>query len=231
MPRRRGETAPPAPLPAESPTPAPKPAVASLSLKVTELQARVADLEARLSATEQERQALVHLRQEDTATINRQDAQLRQLRKKVRTSTAAPAEPIAPTFADREQGFRHQVVTAWARRTPPAEQPHRPLPDFVIGPGFIASIDALEGVTEAKIADVVFEVLTGRADHLASRELHHLRTGKGGDDPQITRADGAACWRVSLQRNTASARRLHYWRLRDQTVELSRVVLHDDMAP
>jgi hypothetical protein len=35
---------------------------------------------------------------------------------------------------------------------------------------------------------------------------------------------------VALQRETASARRLHFWR-NGQTIELSRVVVHDDNTP
>lgn len=31
--------------------------------------------------------------------------------------------------------------------------------------------------------------------------------------------------------NVAGARRLHFWRLPDGTVELSRVVIHDDTRP
>jgi hypothetical protein len=34
-----------------------------------------------------------------------------------------------------------------------------------------------------------------------------------------------------MQINTPSARRLHYWRCPDGTIELSSVRLHDDMEP
>lgn len=75
------------------------------------------------------------------------------------------------------------------------------------------------------------DVLTGRAETLASRELHPLRVGEAGGTEQRVRAeDGAKAWRVSLQINTPSARRLHFWRLPDGGVELSRVGVHDDLT-
>jgi len=61
-------------------------------------------------------------------------------------------------------------------------------------------------------------------------EVPRRRRGVGGDDPVVVRADGAVCWRASVQRHTPAARRLHYWKLGDQ-VELSRVALHDDTRP
>jgi hypothetical protein len=76
---------------------------------------------------------------------------------------------------------------------------------------------------------VVVEVLTGQAPHLPGRDAHQLRTGDAGSR-YVNRADGATCWRVALQQDTAAARRLHYWRIRDR-YELSRVVLHDNFRP
>lgn len=77
----------------------------------------------------------------------------------------------------------------------------------------------------------MFEVLTGLAADIPGRELHRLRTGNGGGDPYRVRADGARAFRASLQVNTPSARRLHYWQLPNGQIELSRVVLHDDVEP
>lgn len=52
-----------------------------------------------------------------------------------------------------------------------------------------------------------------------------------GGAPDVVRGDGARCMRCSIENDTASARRLHWWRRRDGVVEFSRVVLHDDMTP
>lgn len=149
------------------------------------------------------------------------------LRKKsAKTTGQAPA----PRFADHEEGFRYLVLTAWATRTEPGEQAEHPLPDYHLGDDFLDSLDRLEGISEAKVADVVFEILTGLAAQMPSRELHRLRTGNGGDDPARTRDDGAVAWRVSLQVKTPSARRLHFWVLPDGTHEFAKVGVHDDLT-
>jgi len=92
------------------------------------------------------------------------------------------------------------------------------------------SLESTEGVDRSKVVDVVVEILTGLADQLDGRDTHPLRDSVGGNSRPVVRADGAICWRAALQRETASARRLHFWRL-GQTVELSRVGLHDDVSP
>jgi len=78
------------------------------------------------------------------------------------------------------------------------------------------------------VVEVIVHVLTGRDADLASRELHQLRSGPGGDDPPRTRAGGETCWRVSLQVKTPQARRLHYWQCQDGSIELSSIRRHDD---
>ena len=93
---------------------------------------------------------------------------------------------------------------------------------------FLESLERLEGIKAEKVADVVFEIVTGLAPQLPSREVHHLRTGSGGDDPVRIRDDGAIAWRASLQVNTPSARRIHYWVLPSGQIELARVATHDD---
>lgn len=101
------------------------------------------------------------------------------------------------------------MLTQWATRTLPSEQVERPLPEYLIGPRFLGSLDKLEGIKKEKVADVVFEIVTGLAPQIPSREVHHLRTGTGGDNPIRKRDDGAVAWRASLQVKTPSARRIH----------------------
>jgi len=76
----------------------------------------------------------------------------------------------------------------------------------------------------------VFEIVTGLAPQIPGREVHHLRTGTGGDNPIRKRDDGAMAWRASLQVKTPSARRIHYWVLTNGQIELARVATHDDFA-
>ncbi len=132
-------------------------------------------------------------------------------------------------FLNPEEQFRYDVYREWARRVPAAEKASKPLAAYLLGPDFLRSLDDIEGISRNKILAVVVEVLTDQVRHLAGRDLHQLRAGPAGS-PYVTRDDGATCWRVALQRGSAAARRLHYWRTRDG-YELSRVVLHDDYRP
>ncbi|MFE6507755.1 hypothetical protein ACFVDI_07445 [Nocardioides sp. NPDC057767] len=249
MPRRKGEPvralrpapAPaPEPVPAKEPAPAKKAAVQSMSLQVTAIKAEKAHLEAELAELRDQVSGLRNERVQfakDLARAARQvetrDAELARMRSQLRRAKqrTAPPEVALPVFADRERGFRHLVEAAWARRIPVGEQPTRPLPDYAIGERFLDSVEALEGITVDKIADVVMEVLTGLAEQSTGRELHQLRTSAGGNAAPQSRSDGAVCYRVSMQIHTPSARRLHFWKCPDGTIELSRVVVHDDMEP
>ena len=251
MPRRRGEPVRalrPAPTPAPEPMPSPakeaapakKAAVQSMSLQVTAIKAEKAHLEAELAELRDQVSGLRNERVQfakDLARAARQvetrDVELARMRSQLRRAKqrTAPPEVALPVFADRERGFRHLVEAAWARRIPVGEQATRPLPEFAIGDRFLDSVDALEGITVDKIADVVMEVLTGLAEQSTGRELHQLRTSAGGNAAPQSRPDGAVCYRVSMQIHTPSARRLHFWKCPDGTIELSRVVVHDDMEP
>ena len=115
--------------------------------------------------------------------------------------------------------------------TGPTEKKDLSLKRWTYNPQFIQTMQEVQGVSKAKIVEVIVHVLTGRDSELASRELHLLKTGKGGDDPPVVRDRGEYCWRVSLQTNTASARRLHYWACADGSIELSSIRLHDDFRP
>ncbi|MGC5022958.1 hypothetical protein [Micromonospora sp. DT47] len=132
-------------------------------------------------------------------------------------------------FVDAEEQFRYEVYCEWVRRIPAAEKSSKPLAEYVLAAGFLDSVEQLEGISRAKIVAVVVEVLTDQVQHLAGRDVHQLRTG-GGGSPYVRRPDGATCWRVALQRESAAARRLHYWRT-PHGYELSRVALHDDYRP
>lgn len=131
-------------------------------------------------------------------------------------------------FADERDQFVHEAYVSWAERTTPADKVDHPWREPVVGDDFLATLGEVQGISRAKIVEVVADVVTGRADSMAAREIHQLRSGPGGDDPPRTRAGGETCWRASLQQGTPSARRLHYWRLSDGGVELSSVRLHDD---
>lgn len=134
-------------------------------------------------------------------------------------------------FADAAEQFRYEVELAWARSVPAAEKGSLSKLAWKVGPDFLQTVDQIVGVDRSKVVGVVVQIITNRVHEFHGRETHQLRTGAGGDDANVTRYDGATCWRVSLQVKTPQARRLHFWRLRDGSIELSAVRLHDDMRP
>ena len=73
--------------------------------------------------------------------------------------------------------------------------------------------------------------MTGRnaIEHIT--EDHPLREGDETSKPEVVREDGAASRRAYIESHTPQSRRLHYWKLRDGSIELSRVGLHDDFTP
>lgn len=232
----------PGPPPKAAPLAAPQRAESTraLLLKIDGLTAEVGGLKreqdslrAQLVGGVDEREQLRYLLDQAERRTNRAENDLKTARARLRRAGNTKTGPSAgegPLFADPQQGFRYLVLTQWATRTLPSEQAERQLPEYVIGPRFLGSLDKLEGIKKEKVADVVFEIVTGLAPQIPGREVHHLRTGTGGDNPIRKRDDGGIASRASLQVNTPSARRIHYWVLPHGQIELAQVATHDDFA-
>ncbi|WP_129784138.1 hypothetical protein [Promicromonospora panici] len=193
-----------------------------VELEVDRLLGRVGELTERLDRSER--------RAEQQATALRK-ARQEAARLRRRLGDAGDDVPEERYFVDDEDQLRFDVLAEWARAIPAAEKPGRPLAEYTLGPRFLLSLTDLEGVSRDRVIWTLVMVLTGLAPEMNGLQVHRLRTGAGGDDPFRQRDDGAVCWRVSLQVNTPSARRLHYWKLPGGAYELSRVVLHDDVEP
>lgn len=160
------------------------------------------------------------------------------LRQEARDARSArPESDLSDTRTDRsawpdeESWLRHEITSTWAARTLASDKKTHPLADYIVGPQFLASVRALGNNYTEKVFRGVVDALTDRAADITGRQLHRLREGQGGSDAYVTRSDGASCWRLSLEVNAASARRLHYWKLPGGAIELSRVALHDDTEP
>jgi hypothetical protein len=204
--------------------------VAALRTATDSLETRVRTLEDELRAVKTERAALVATRQEQEGTIGQLRRMLQSQKAKLRKAKRpVPDTERFPEFADREQGFRHAVTTAWALRTPVAEQSTRPLGRYSLGPEFLDSLERTPGLSISKVAGVVFEIVTDRAREIAGRDLHQVRVSAGPTSEYVRRPDGATLWRAALQVNTPQARRIHYWALPDGSYELADVRLHDDL--
>lgn len=182
----------------------------------------------------------VKLSSAETARV-RLAEQLRATQKQLRGARRSASSADAPSRASRraswpddESWLRHEVVSAWVERVPASDKRARPVPDpgiWTFGPEFAASLDKIDDRQFDKVLRRAVDIITTPPGTAHSWNEHALRNGAGGDDPPMVRADGARCMRAEVERNTPSARRLHYWRMPDGSVEFSRVVLHDDMAP
>lgn len=142
-----------------------------------------------------------------------------------------PKERRALWLCD-EEWIKHEIACAWAQRVDACDKAEWPLPAaYVIGEGFAPSLEKLDSAQFDKALKCVADVLTDRARRIPGRQVHALRSGDGADDSPVVRQDSARCLRAAIEVKSASARRLHYWILPNGTIELSRVVLHDDMTP
>ena len=193
--------------------------------EVESLRQQRSDLEgtARSQETEIERLREEAATQRSELRRAKQDAQ--RAKRAQRESTEAPT-----VWSDPERQFRWEVEQAWAVRIPAAEKASLPLGKYVVLPGFLDSLADTGGIDRSKVVDVVVDIATGRVHDIPARETHQLRSGDGGA-PARAREDGATCWRVALQINTPSARRLHFWQPPGGPPELSSVRLHDDFRP
>lgn len=157
--------------------------------------------------------------------------QVDQLGKEVARLNAGRDLVTPGIFADPGQQFLHEVYVSWAERTTAADKEDHPWRAPRLGPDLLASLDHLQGIDRSKVVDVAADVACGRADTISARAVHQLRSGPGGDDAPVTREGGETCWRVSLQHKSPSARRMHFWRQTDGSVELSSLRVHDDFRP
>ncbi|WP_224047777.1 hypothetical protein [Arthrobacter sp. NicSoilB4] len=201
------------------------------------LQRELDALRAELAAEQHIAEAARATLQGTAVRLARQQEELLDLRAYKRRAQPALKRALTADseglFAADEERLTHDVYLAWAKNVPASDKARQALPsDWTASPGFAAS---LYGFTEpgvvAKALKATVEVLTGAAERNAAREVHALRANSGGDAAQTVREDGAKCFRAAIEQNVASARRLHYWRLQDGTIELSRVVVHDDFKP
>ncbi len=134
-------------------------------------------------------------------------------------------------WPDSEQWIRHEIYLAWVERVPAAEKNQYPLPEYVVGENFTESVLVLTEDLFDKSMRTVVDALTDRAKDIPGRDLHTLRLGASGTEPDRTNDFGQRCMRAAVEQKAASARRLHYWQGAGAPIELSRVVAHDDMEP
>lgn len=257
----RQRQASPAPSPAAAPAPRQSPAaetkrtlVEGLKYSLEEERARVrrlngeaASLTRQLDAQKREAEArrereahefrvqLATEREKTRVTTERARVAGSAARKAQKGGGSQPAE-AAPVldldkFATPEDAVRHAIYLAWVERVPATEKADHPLPEYGMGAELAPSLLALRDGQLAKALRCAVDMLTGMGETMHSRRVHPLRQTAAGNSGLYTDDRGAVCMRAYIEADTASARRLHYWKLPDGSIELIRIVLHDVVEP
>lgn len=167
-------------------------------------------------------QTITQLRREQ----RRLTKQLRDLQKAADTNSNRALPPRC--HADLDEQFRYEVTQIWLWTTSESERAAQPLADYELGPDWLASIEAMDQADRRDIIEATVDVVTRRAAHKPSRDVHSLRTHTAGGAPRRRRADNATAMRCSIKKNTPAAARLMWWVRPDLSLELGRVALHDD---
>jgi len=132
-----------------------------------------------------------------------------------------------------EEWIREEIRAFWIGNYTPDDRAKFPLDrqPWRVLPSFILTFPALTDDGKEKAIKTATHIVTGRnaIEHIT--EDHPLREGDETSKPEVVREDGAASRRAYIESHTPQSRRLHYWKLRDGSIELSRVGLHDDFTP
>lgn len=207
--------------------------VGSAESALADARREVDDLRERLAAVEHDRHQLLDRLKTERQRAGDADRRVERLRKELRAegdSKNRLQRELEALDLDASRRFVAEVYQAWDRVTLPADRARFPWREPIIGPDFLDSLAATQGVSRERVLDVCAHVACGRAAEIGGLELHPLRASEGGGASQLEREDGAKAWRCSLQASTAAARRLHYWQLPDGGVELAKVGYHDDLS-
>jgi predicted RNA-binding protein with RPS1 domain len=192
---------------------------------------RIEALTAELEAASDERANLVSQVRELRQQVTQHKKDLRAAEDRYDALARRSAGELDPLSSER--AFLLAIRLAYARMFEEHDRLEHPLRRMRIGPSFLRAVRELSGISIEKIVEVCTQVGCGIAPSIPAREVHQLRDGPRGAGNRTRASDGAKAWRCSLQDNTASARRLHWWSIPGENggvIELASVVLHDDFS-
>lgn len=149
-------------------------------------------------------------------------------------SGASGAYIEATLFSDPREQLHYEVRHAWLMTVPPSQREEWPLARaYEFSDTFMDDVRTQSAyVSRQQIVSAILDVVCGRANAMASRQVHLLRDRRGkvahGDDPVVMRSDGAMAWRAAVSTGTPAARRIMWWATPSGTIELARLAPHDD---
>ncbi len=100
------------------------------------------------------------------------------------------------------------------------------VPDHRVGHAFRSSLQGIRPTQQ--LASRLLRAIVETLEKINMAATHWLRTGSGGNDPQLVRAsDQAKAWRRDIDRE----HHLHYWNCDDYALEIASVSFpHDDLS-
>jgi hypothetical protein len=136
-------------------------------------------------------------------------------------------------FATVQEWIAEEIRSFWIETYTPADRRQYPLDSvrWSVLSSFADTFQKLDDNGMDKAIRAATHIVTTRRAAENMFESHALREGDESSKPEVTRADGATAQRAYIESHTPQSRRLHYWKLRDGSIELSRVGLHDDFTP
>jgi len=150
------------------------------------MRARVRELEDELAAAAADRAQLA----EQNRTLR---LQAQELRRELRSAedrhealerrVASAADPLSS-----ERAFLLGVRQTYARMFEEGDRLQYPLRRMRVGPEFLASLRALDGIDLDKVLEVCAQVAADKSHEIAAREVHQLRAGSRGAGTHV-RAD------------------------------------------
>lgn len=165
-------------------------------------------------------------------------ADLSDFRKRSRGERASSGTASGPwdresRFSSRDDWVREEVRRTWLSLYSPQEREVYVLAQdsWNMGSKFAESLGDLKNSQLRRVFKLILHIVSGRNSAEGIVEVHPLRLSDERDAPPHLRADGAVCLRAYVEEGVPQSRRLHYWKVSDRLVELSRVVMHDDFHP
>lgn len=194
-------------------------------------RAQAAELAAELAAVSEDRLASVRRVRELSTQLTEARKELRSVSDRHEAVLRRLGGELDP--ASSERAFLLAVRLSYARQFGEGDREEFPLGRMRVGGEFLDRLRGLQGVSIDKVIEVCAQVASGQAHRIPSREVHQLRHGEGGAPTRVRERDGAKAWRCSLQDNTPSARRLHWWAIPGDdaaVIEFASVGVHDDVS-
>ena len=136
-------------------------------------------------------------------------------------------------FSRLDDWFHEEIRRTWISLYTPQERERHPLDTsrYTIGASFLETLEPLSEGQLRRLFKLIVHTVTGRNGEERIIEVHPLRDGDAVTAAPRIRDDGSVCLRAYVEEGVPQSKRLHFWKLTDGTVELGRVVMHDDMEP